>query len=314
MGSLGRVQEASRAIDGTLACAPAEPAPAQVQPAREDGVERKRERVGDGRGAALRGDAGQNPRANFSPVADRGEQLRVEAPQPRQPRTASMNRSASLRCSNPRTKSSAYLTRYASPRTSRGRHSRANQRSSTWCRYTFASSGDITAPCGVPRTTSTSSPASMTPAFSHFRMRRSTRWSPIRISRNCISCSRSMLSKYWRMSTSTIQLTLRRSTAYASASSASCAERPGLNPCRVRGWRGASRRCVALLFQAGFPMAPRSTTVASSVSSPCHFEPCVRFSRTRLSDVLHREACGTPCHGRLGRGATTCPPSESSPR
>ena len=43
--------------------------------------------------------------------------------------------------------------------TSRGRHSRANQRSSTWCRYTFASSGDITAPCGVPLTTSTSSPA-----------------------------------------------------------------------------------------------------------------------------------------------------------
>ena len=39
------------------------------------------------------------------------------------------------------------------------------------------------------------------------------RIAPIRISRNCISCSRSMLSKYWRMSTSTIQLTLRRSTA-----------------------------------------------------------------------------------------------------
>ena len=34
----------------------------------------------------------------------------------------------------------------------------ARTRSSTWCRYTFASSGDITAPCGVPCTTSTSSP------------------------------------------------------------------------------------------------------------------------------------------------------------
>ena len=80
-----------------------------------------------------------------------------------------MNRTASSRCWNPRTKSSAYRTMYASPRTSRGRHSRANHSSSTLCRYTFASSGDIGAPCGVPRTTSASGSASMTPALSHFR-------------------------------------------------------------------------------------------------------------------------------------------------
>src|ERR1017187_7158194 len=48
-------------------------------------------------------------------------------------------------------------------------------RSKTLCRYTFASSGDTTAPCGVPTFVSDHSPSSDTPAFSHFLMSRSTR-------------------------------------------------------------------------------------------------------------------------------------------
>jgi hypothetical protein len=38
----------------------------------------------------------------------------------------------------------------------------------------FASSGDATAPCGVPTSVFAHSPSSETPALSHFRMRRST--------------------------------------------------------------------------------------------------------------------------------------------
>src|SRR3954454_10542608 len=50
----------------------------------------------------------------------------------------------------------------------------------------FASSGDMTAPCGVPFIAGRLTPSSTTPAFSHLRIRRSTRWSPIRCSTNRI--------------------------------------------------------------------------------------------------------------------------------
>src|ERR1039458_4839317 len=60
----------------------------------------------------------------------------------------------------------------------------------------FASSGEMTAPCGVPFVTDCRTPSSTTPAFSHLRIRRSTRRSPIRCSANRISHSWLMLSKY----------------------------------------------------------------------------------------------------------------------
>jgi diguanylate cyclase len=50
------------------------------------------------------------------------------------------------------------------------------------------------------------------------------------------------------------------------------------------------------------------------VSSRRHFEPCVRFSRTRLTDVLHRRHSGHPRQDRWGRGATTIPLRSISPR
>ena len=88
-------------------------------------------------------------------------------------------------------------------------------------------------PTGPPMTpipVSAHDPLSMTPAFSHFRIRRMTRLSPMRCSRNVINQSRGIVSKYARRSASTIQLTLRRSIPKARASSASCAPRPGRNP------------------------------------------------------------------------------------
>src|SRR5690348_16430961 len=47
-------------------------------------------------------------------------------------------------------------------------------RSKTRCMYTLASSGEATAPCGVPSFVSDHWPSSDTPAFSHFSIRRST--------------------------------------------------------------------------------------------------------------------------------------------
>src|SRR4051794_9896602 len=73
-------------------------------------------------------------------------------------------------------------------------------------------------------------PSSTTPAFSHLRIRRSTRWSPIRCSTNRIIHSWLMLSKNPRMSASSIQFTDRCSMPTTSASSASCWPRPGRNP------------------------------------------------------------------------------------
>src|SRR5258708_549254 len=60
----------------------------------------------------------------------------------------------------------------------------------------FASNGETTAPCGVPFVTACRTPSSTTPAFSHLRIRRNTRRSPIRCSANRIIHSWLMLSKH----------------------------------------------------------------------------------------------------------------------
>ena len=43
-------------------------------------------------------------------------------------------------------------------------------------------------------------------------------------------------------------------------------------------------------------------------------EPCMQFSCTRLTDVLHRRCAAGARQGRLGLGATTIPLRETSPR
>ena len=77
--------------------------------------------------------------------------------------------------------------------------------SSTSCKYTFASSGEITPPCGVPVSGWRTTPFSITPAFSHLPINRSnapslTRW---------LSTSRSLVwsteSKNFSMSASNTQ-------------------------------------------------------------------------------------------------------------
>lgn len=45
----------------------------------------------------------------------------------------------------------------------------------------FASSGDITAPCGVPSSVTLTNPSFITPASSHLRIKRITRASPTRL-------------------------------------------------------------------------------------------------------------------------------------
>ena len=59
----------------------------------------------------------------------------------------------------------------------------------------FASSGEMTAPCGVPSSVARHSPSSEVPAVSHFRMSLITLWSPILCSMNLISHSWLTLSK-----------------------------------------------------------------------------------------------------------------------
>lgn len=56
--------------------------------------------------------------------------------------------------------------------------------------------------------------------------------------------------------------------------------------CRTRGLRSAG-------FPAGCATAV-SMTSQCSVSSPRHLEPCVRFSRTRLTDAVHRRHSALP--------------------
>src|ERR1035441_1392967 len=59
----------------------------------------------------------------------------------------------------------------------------------------FASSGEITAPCGVPTLVSDHWPSSDTPAFNHFWIRRSIRGSATRCSTNFTAHSCDKLSK-----------------------------------------------------------------------------------------------------------------------
>ena len=46
---------------------------------------------------------------------------------------------------------------------------------------------------------------------------------------------------------------------------------------------------------------------------PPPVEPCMRFSRTRLTDILHRRCSAGARQARLGRGATTMPLRETRP-
>ena len=46
---------------------------------------------------------------------------------------------------------------------------------------------------------------------------------------------------------------------------------------------------------------------------PPPVEPCMRFSRTRLTDALHRRCSTGATQARLGLGAATIPLRETSP-
>src|SRR5713101_7495931 len=94
----------------------------------------------------------------------------------------------------------------------------------------FASSGEATDPCGVPTSVFDHSPSSDTPAFSHFRIRRSILRSATRCSTNLTSHWWDRLSKKPRTSASSIQFTFFRMSPTHSASKASCWLRPGRNP------------------------------------------------------------------------------------
>jgi len=56
----------------------------------------------------------------------------------------------------------------------------------------------------------------------------------------------------------------------------------------------------------------RGDAVASRFQPP-PIEPCMRFSRTRLTDIFHRRCSTGARQARLGRGATTMPLREISP-
>src|SRR6266702_1908838 len=73
---------------------------------------------------------------------------------------------------------------------------------------------------------------------------------------------------------------------------------------RVGGWRGGSLAVGpgAFMFRR-FPgrlRHPSAPGQVCSVSSPRRLEPCVRFSRTRLTDAVHRRHSAFP--------ARACPP------
>src|SRR6267154_1314795 len=72
----------------------------------------------------------------------------------------------------------------------------------------FASRGEATPPCGVPVSVWLTSPSSITPAFSHLRIRRMTRRSPTRCSTKRINHSWLTASKNPAMSASNTQFTL----------------------------------------------------------------------------------------------------------
>src|SRR5260370_25800093 len=72
---------------------------------------------------------------------------------------------------------------------------------------TFCVRGVITAPCGEPMSLDVHSAPSITPAFSHLRITRIMRGSPIRCSTKRMSHSRLIESKNHRTSPSTLQPT-----------------------------------------------------------------------------------------------------------
>lgn len=81
---------------------------------------------------------------------------------------------------------------------------------------------------------------------------------------------------------------------------------------RVRGWVGRWRGAVPTgrsgVFARVSPAdrCPRRGSVLVRFQRP-PVEPCMRFSRTRLTDVLHRAAFGVARQGRFGLGAATHP-------
>ena len=96
--------------------------------------------------------------------------------------------------------------------------------------YTSASSGEITAPWGVPLSLTSTFPLSRMPALSHFWIRRSMRGSAIQWFRDLHSQSWLTWSKNDRMSASSMWFTFVLEIPTQSASSASCWPRPGRNP------------------------------------------------------------------------------------
>jgi hypothetical protein len=97
----------------------------------------------------------------------------------------------------------------------------------TCARVIYCVGGVTVAPCGDPLSLADHAPSSTTPALSHRWIRRRTRRSAIRCSRNLTSHKCSRLVKKSRMSASSTQFTFLRSIPTTSASSASCGPRPG---------------------------------------------------------------------------------------
>ena len=65
---------------------------------------------------------------------------------------------------------------------------------------------------------------------------------------------------------------------------------------RVRGWSGRREA----------PGAARLVPTGAGFLPP-PIDPCMRFSRTRLTDVLHRRHSAPGRYGRFGRGAAMVP-------
>ncbi len=86
------------------------------------------------------------------------------------------------------------------------------------------------------------------------------------------------------------------------------ATRPVGGPAELSRFR-SGLRCNRPDARAGFPARcrvggrrqRRAAVPTGQVSSRRHLEPCMRFSRTRLSDVLHRRHSAAPVGVGLGR-------------
>jgi len=79
----------------------------------------------------------------------------------------------------------------------------------------FAGKGEATPPCGVPTSGRVTSPSSITPAFSHLRIKRIMRRSPTRCSTKRINHSWSTASKNPAISASNMaEVTFLQGTAF----------------------------------------------------------------------------------------------------